>query len=170
VSSWTVIRTGSRPKCLRRCNEVRRRANLVLQVFIGLIHDHGIDADPCHHGEMLRRTVVDSDLHQVNLAYLPAEGDLDGVCFLKWKIEVSSQQITGAGRHQAERNPGMGENVGYVADGAVPTSTNDKINLLRDGLSGHGAAWIIDRSLEPQRVHPALALEAVLLLGRETSR
>jgi len=39
----------------------------------------------------------------------------------------------------------VGQTVGYVADCAVPDSTNDKINLLRDGLPGHSSAWILDQ-------------------------
>ena len=82
--------------------------------------------------------------------------------FLKWKIQVSSQQVAGAGRYQPQRNPGVGQPVGDVADCAVPASTDDKVNLLRDGLFGHGSAWILDRSLQPQRVAPAVSLEAFL--------
>ncbi len=42
---------------------------------------------------MLRLPVIDGDLDQIYLAYLPAKGDLDSVDFLKWKIQVSSQQM-----------------------------------------------------------------------------
>ena len=38
---------------------------------------------------MLRLPVVDGDLDQIYLAYLPGKGDLDSVDFLKWKIQVS---------------------------------------------------------------------------------
>ena len=170
LSSWTVIRTGSRPSAFAGRDEVRRRADLVLQVFIGLVHDHGIDTDPCHHGEMLWRTVVDSDPHQIYQAYLPAKGDLDGVDFLKWKIQVSSQQVAGAGRYQPQRNPGVGQTVSDVADCAVPAGTNDKINLLCDGLFGHGSARILGRGLQPQRVAPAVLAGGFPPLGRETCR
>jgi hypothetical protein len=87
-------------QCLRGCDEVRGRADLVLQVYIGLVDDHGIDTDPCHHGEMLWWMVVDSDVHQIHQAYLPGKGDLDGVYFLKRKVQVSCQQVAGAGRYQ----------------------------------------------------------------------
>ena len=43
---------------------------------------------------MLRLPVIDGNLHQIQLAYLPAQSDLDGVQFLKWKIQVSSQPPT----------------------------------------------------------------------------
>jgi hypothetical protein len=111
---------------------------------------------------MLCWTVVDGDLHQIYRAYLAAEGDLDGVDFFKWQIQVSRQQVAGAGRYQPQRNPGVGQPVGDVADCAITASTNDKVNLLCDGLSGHGAAWILGRGLQPQRVVSAVSLEVVL--------
>src|SRR4030095_6125488 len=60
---------------------------------------------------------------------------------------------------------GGGEPVGDVGDVPPPASSNDTVNLLRDGLSGHGSAWILDRSLQPQRLPPALSLEAFLHQG-----
>ena len=44
------------------------------------------------------------------------------------KIQVSSEQIAGAGRNQPQRNPGGGQTVGHGADGAVPAGTDDKID------------------------------------------
>lgn len=111
---------------------------------------------------MLRRTVVDSDPHQIYQADLPGKGNLDCVEFLKWKIEVSSQQVAGAGRYQSHRNPGVGQTVGDEADCAVPASADDKINLLCDGLFGHGSAWVLGRGFQPKRVAPALLVEVFL--------
>ena len=70
-------------------------------------------------------------------------------------------------KYQPQRNPAVGQTVGHVADGAVPASTDDKVNLFCDGLSGHGAAWILGRGLQPERVAPAVSLEAVLHKGAE---
>jgi hypothetical protein len=95
----------------------------------------------------------------------PAKGDLDGVEFLEWQIEVSSQQVAGAGRYQSQRNPGVGQTVGNVADCAVASCTDDKINVLCDSLFGPGAAWVLGRGFQPQRVAPAVSLEAFLHEG-----
>src|SRR4029453_11914683 len=100
--------------------------------------------------------------HQIYRAYLAAEGDLDGVDLLKWKIQVPRQQVAGASRYQPQRNPAVGQPVGDLGDGAVPASTDDKINVCRDGLSSHCSAWILSRGLQPQRVAPAVSLQALL--------
>src|SRR5687768_285321 len=114
---------------------------------------------------MLWCTVVDCDPDQIYRALLPVEGDVDGVSFFKWQVQVSCQQVAGASRYQPQRNPGAGQTVGDGADCAVPAGTNNKINLLCDGLSGHGAAGILGRGLQPQGVAPAVSLEAVLHQG-----
>src|SRR5688572_13373646 len=111
---------------------------------------------------MLWCTVVDCDPDQIYRALLPVEGDVDGVSFFKWKVHVSCQQVAGASRYQPQRNPGVGQTVGDGADCAVAASTDDKIDLFCDGLLGHGAAWILGRGLQPQRVAPAVSLEAFL--------
>ena len=49
---------------------------------------------------MLWGTVVDSDPDQIYPALLSVEGDVDGVYFLKWKVQVSSQQVAGASWYQ----------------------------------------------------------------------
>jgi hypothetical protein len=63
----------------------------------------------------------------------------------------------------------VGQSVGNSADGAVPASSNNKINVCCDGLSGDSSAWILDRCFQPQCVAPALLLEAFFDKGANLS-
>ena len=115
-SICTVIRTGSRPNAFAAPTKYAAEPILPFKPSsVSSIIMASIPI-PCHYSEILRRTVVDNDLHQIQLTYLPAQRDLDSVHFLKWKI-------------QSYWNTGVGQNVGNSAAGAVPATSDNKINV-----------------------------------------
>src|SRR4249919_749794 len=99
VSSWTVIRTGSRPNAFPAATKYAAEPTLsfksssVSSIIMASTPIPAITAK-CSGG---RSSTVILTIYQ---AYLPVKGDLDGVYFLKWKVQVSSQQVAGAGRYQ----------------------------------------------------------------------
>ena len=103
------------------------------------------DTDPCQHGGMLRCTVVDSDSHQINQAYLPAGGDLDSVYFLKWKIKVPSQQTQSNDRC-----------CGVLANMHVGSLRPVRLGAAED-FAGDGRDLAYPQGEEAQQVHRRVA-------------
>ena len=110
---------------------------------------------------MLRRTVVDGELHQIHQAYLPVKGNLDGVHFPKWKIQVSGAVD---GWVPAGTNP-SGIRQGQTGQRIVPSppaptrstcSATACLVMARPGSSTEAPATACP---------PALSLEALLHLG-----
>ena len=107
-------------------------------------------------------TVVDGELDEVDAARLPAERGLDGGTLVQRQIQVARQQVPGAGRDQAHRDPGSGQSVRDDPDRAVTARANHKLNTRGHGLLGHRPARVGGRGFQPQRVNPPLALHRLL--------
>ena len=57
-SSCTLTGMGSRPSVFAAATKYAADPTLSFG-FIGLVHDHRVDPDPCHHGEVFRWSIVD---------------------------------------------------------------------------------------------------------------
>jgi hypothetical protein len=72
-----------------------------------------------YHGEVFLWSIINSDFDQVDGAGVAAKGDLDRRSFLQREIDITSEQVGGAGGYQPHRRPRMCQTVGDDAHRAV---------------------------------------------------
>ena len=96
---------------------------------------------------MIRRLIIDLKAYQIHRFVHAIKSNAEGSNLIKRDADIARQQIAGAGRDQAEGNPGMRQPGTDHADCAIAAGTEHKIDVLAYGLLRHCSTGIITRGL-----------------------
>ena len=138
-------------------DEVREPADLLLELVVDAVHDHGVHAEPGHHQEAGVGAGVGLVGAEVDRPVLAAERDIEGIAGVERYAEVAGQQVAGAVREDADGDARTRHFFTHRAHRAVAAGGEDQVDLGLERGERLAVAGILDRRLEPQRLAPAVA-------------